>query len=543
MSINGSKHNKPESKFKAFFSKTLIIGITVWLATVIAGVVLCINISEKAQIAFYNRGVAVIQKLANKNRMALLDYKAGLVEPSSFSINVAEKAYQNENVFEFAAILDPKNKVLVHTDATLIDTIFKPIRNPKKIDTFSGIHIESGYLTNKVKVIGFASDVTVSGTEVGNVYMALNRSVMNRTLLRNKLILGISAIIGLLLLLFIIFLKMRKPSDDSQMIGLYRIKTEFADNGVIARGGMAELILAERKTGQFVKWVVIKRILPALLENSPEYVKLFSREAQLAVQLDDHPNIVKTLDYFEEHQAIVMEYIEGQNLADIFSKLCRPLTIEQAVFIISQVANGLQYAHTKTDRETGNPLNIIHRDIKPSNILISYKGQVKISDFGIASAMADPEATIAVGGIKGTLCYMSPEQAREEYVNNQSDIYSLGLIFHEMLVGRKVHGFGGDTSTMRAIMIVTESAIDPINSLRPDFPDELNVIVMRCLAKEKKDRYFSARELIEDLARLKKQFNINYDTSDMADFMQEQFKQDEVKNFDQTAVDDASTVV
>jgi len=542
MSIDGSKQDKPEPKFKALFSKTMIIGIAVWLVAVIAGAVFCINIAEKARIAFYNRGASVIHKLANKNRMALLDYNAGLVEPSAFSIDMAAKSYQNENVFEFAAVLDSENKILVHTDATLIDTIFKPIQNSKEISTLNGIHIESGKLSGSLKIIGFTSDVTVSGANVGKVYMALNTSVLNRTLLRYKLIHGLGAICGLLLLLVIIFLKMRKPADDSQMIGPYRIKTEFTDNGVIARGGMAELILAERKSGQFVKWVVIKRILPSLLETSPEYVKLFSREAQLAVQLDDHPNIVKTLDYYEEHQAIVMEYIEGKNLADIFNTLNCPLSVEQSVFIILQVAYGLQYAHTKADRETGKPLNIIHRDIKPSNILISYKGQVKISDFGIASAMADPEATIAVGGIKGTLCYMSPEQAREEYVNNQSDIYSLGLIFHEILVGNKVHGFGGDTSTMRAIMIVTESAIDPINSLRPDLPDELNLIVMKCLAKEKKDRYFSARELIEDLTRLKKQFNITYDTSDMADFMKAHFKQDVGNNFDQTAVDASTTV-
>ncbi len=540
MSINGSE-NGLQVKFKAILSKTLIMGMIIWLIAMIIGTVICFNVSEKARQAFYSRGIAVIHEMGNKNRMALLDYNAGLVEPSAFSIDIAEKAYENENTLEFAAILDPENKILVHTDAALIDSIIKPIRNSKKIGTPSDIQIESGNLTDKLKIVGFSYDVMVSSARVGKVYMALNTSVMNRILLKYKLILGISAIIGLLSLLFIILLKTRKPTG-GKMIGPYRVKTEFAENGVIARGGMAELILGEIKRGQFVKWVAIKRILPALIQNSTEYVKLFSREAQLAVQLDDHPNIVKTLDYYEEHHAIVMEYIEGKNLADIFSTLNCPLTVDQSVFIVLQVANGLQYAHTKSDRETSLPLNIIHRDIKPSNILISYKGQVKISDFGIASALADPEGTIAVGGIKGTLSYMSPEQAREEYVNNQSDIYSLGLIFHQMLVGKKVHGFGSDTSTMRAIMIVTESVIDPINSLRPDLPDELNVIVMKCLAKEKKDRYFSARELIQDLTRLKKQSNIIYDSSDMADFMKKYFKQDEMNDFDNTALD-ASTVV
>ncbi len=541
MSIKESKNKVPESKLKTIFSKTLIIGLTLWLSAVIAGTVFCFYISEKAQTVFYNRGVTVIQELANKNRMALLDYGIGLVEPSAFSINIAEKAYQNENILLFVTILDPENKIIVHTDDALIDSTFKPIQNPKKISTLSDIHIESGNMTDKLKIIGFSYDVIVSNAKVGRVYMALNTSVISRILIQYKLILVISAVIGLILLFLVTFMKMRKPFDDGQMIGPYRIKTEFANNGVIAQGGMAELILGEIKRGQFVKWVAIKRILPVLLETSPEYVKLFSREAQLAVQLDDHPNIVKILDYYEEHQAIAMEYIEGKNLADIFTTLNCPLSIDQSVFIILQVANGLQYAHTKSNRETGDPLNIIHRDIKPSNILISYKGQVKISDFGIASAMADPEATIAVGGIKGTLCYMSPEQAREEYVNNQSDIYSLGLLFHEMLLGKKVHSFGGDTSTMRAIMIVTERTIDPINTLRPDLPDELNEIVMKCLAKEKKNRYFSARDLIEDLTRLKKQLNITYDMADMVDFMKTHFKQDDVNDFNQTALD-ASTV-
>ena len=542
MSINESKENMSESKFKAIFSKTLIIGMAVWIAAVIGGAMFCFNISETALTAFYSHGATVIKELANKNRMALLDYSAGLAEPSAFSIEIAEKSYESDNILEFAVILDGENKILVHTDAALIDTIFKPIPDLQKISMIDKVHIESGSLTGQLKIISFAYDVTVSQAKVGKVYMVLNTSVIDRTILRYKLILGISAVIGFILLLLIVLLKRRKPSDDGLMIGPYRIKTEFADNGVIARGGMAELILGEIKRGRFLKWVAIKRILPALIETSPEYVKLFNREAQLAVQLDDHPNIVKTLDYYEEHQAIVMEYIEGKNLADIFSDLNCPLTVDQSVFIVLQVAAGLQYAHTKSDRETGKPLNIIHRDIKPSNVMISYKGQVKISDFGIASAMADPEATIAVGGIKGTLCYMSPEQAREEYVNNQSDIYSLGLIFHEMLVGNKVHGFSGDTSTMRAIMVVTESDIDPINSLRPDLPDELNEIVMKCLAKEKKDRYFNAHELIEDLNRLKKQFNITYDTSEMADFMKKHFQQDEANNFDQTALD-ASTAI
>ncbi|MDM8544023.1 serine/threonine-protein kinase [Desulfococcaceae bacterium HSG9] len=542
MSINESKHNMAESKSKTIFSKTLIIGMIVWLAAVIGGAVFCFNISETAMTDFYNRGAAVIKELANKNRMALLDYTAGLVEPSAFSIEIAEKAYESDNILEFAAILDAENKILVHTDADLIDTIFKPIRNSQKISTPGDVHIESGNLTGQLKIIGFAYDVTVSGAKVGKVYMVLNTFVIDRIILRYKLILGISAVIGLILLILIILLKRRKPSDDGLMIGPYRIKTEFADNGVIARGGMAELILGENKRGQFVQWVAIKRILPALIETSPEYVKLFSREAQLAVQLDDHPNIVKILDYYKEHQAIVMEYIEGKNLSDIFNTLDCPLPVDQSVFIILQVAAGLEYAHTKSDRETGRPLKIVHRDIKPSNIMVSYKGQVKISDFGIASATADPEATIAVGGIKGTLSYMSPEQAREEYVNNQSDIYSLGLVFHEMLVGNKVHGFGGDTSTMRAIMVVTESVIDPINSLRPDLPDELNAIVMKCLAKEKNDRYFSARELIKDLTLIKKQLNITYDMADMADFMKTHFRQEETNDFDKTALD-ASTVV
>ncbi len=540
MSAEGANDGS-KTKFKPFFSKTLLVGLMTWLMAVGVGVLVCFNASEKVKQDFYQRGMAVTQEMAVKNRLALLDYNAGLVKPSAFSIDSAERAYAHKDVLEFAAIIDPNHKILAHTEPELIDSAFKTPENFKQVVNAGAVRIETGSIADQRKLVLFSYSVKVSGAKVGKVYLGLNASSVSQAILRHRLILGVAAILGIGVLFGIIWMRRPKPMDP-QMIGPYRIKTEFADKGLIARGGMAELILAERKEGSFVKWVVIKRILPALIENSPEYAKLFDREAHLAVQLDDHPNIVKTLDYYQGEHAIVMEYIQGKTLADIFRTLNCPLSIEQAIFIILQVANGLQYAHTKSDRETGQPLNIIHRDIKPSNVLISYKGQVKISDFGIASAMTDPEATIAVGGIKGTLSYMSPEQAREEYVNNQSDLYSLGLIFHEMLVGNKVNDFNSDTSTMRAIMIVTESAIDPINHLRPDLPDKLNRIVMKCLAKEKKDRYFSARELIDDLISLKKQIGVTYDTSDMADFMMKHFQPEAGKDFDKTDLD-ASTVV
>jgi serine/threonine protein kinase len=300
---------------------------------------------------------------------------------------------------------------------------------------------------------------------------------------------------------------------------------------LIATGGMAHVYLGvnARDEADLQIEVVIKKILPSRIDDAHNFTRLFLREAQTAAKLGGHPNIVQIYDYFSRHHVIVMQYIRGQDLQTIFKNQNQGLPIDLTLFIISEIVKGLDYAHTKTDRLTGLPLNIIHRDIKPGNILISYNGQVKIADFGIAKAVGVQDATILMPtgedttllplALKGTPAYMSPEQAAQETVDHRSDIFSLGLIFYEMLTGSKVresmHGF----SSAKIIKVIDKERIEPVSEFVSDVSPTLNAIVMKCLEKDKKLRYQSTRELHNDMKRLKRKMNITYGSSELASFM------------------------
>jgi serine/threonine protein kinase len=235
-----------------------------------------------------------------------------------------------------------------------------------------------------------------------------------------------------------------------------------------------------------------------------------------------HPNIVQIFDYgnIENAYFIAMEYIDGKNLGEILSTLKQGLSVERAVFIISEICKGLGYSHNKKDENTGEPFNIVHRDISPQNLLISYQGEVKISDFGISKARSEPSLTQA-GVVKGKLAYLSPEQALGEPVDHRADIYALGLVFHETLTGKRVYPFNND---IEAIRMIPKMDIEPLSHSVSDIPAELNRIVMKCLEKQKDLRYQSAAAIYADLAAFKKEQKIVFDVSDLADFMKKSFK-------------------
>ncbi len=295
----------------------------------------------------------------------------------------------------------------------------------------------------------------------------------------------------------------------------------------VAKGGMSELFLAINEKGDFRRAVIIKRVLPHLAEN-PQFISMFNQEAKLAACLY-HPNIVQIIDFYEKQNAIVMEYVRGKNLSEIVKTPNDTFPFEQAVFVASQIAKGLEYAHSQ--KSEGAPLNIVHRDIKPSNILISFNGEVKITDFGISKANTGPEAD-AAGEVRGTLAYMAPEQVEKgsDAADHRTDIYSFGIVFYEMLTGTKLRMLVKGTSLEKAFNLIMENDLEPIINLRPEIPTELNRIVMKCLEKEKETRYQRAREVNEDLKRLKKDLNIIYDESNLADFMKTHFKEEESFN-------------
>jgi len=271
---------------------------------------------------------------------------------------------------------------------------------------------------------------------------------------------------------------------------------EIAQFDVVRRlgaGGMAEVFLAKKLGAEGThKVLVLKRILPAH-GSSRRFRAMFIEEARLAARLN-HPNVVQVYefqDFGDQGLLLAMEYVEGCDLGQLMtSAKSKDARIDPWVgaWIIAEAAKGLHYAHEKRD-EAGQPLDIVHRDVSPQNILLSFEGTVKIADFGIASARLFAEEQ---GVLKGKFGYMSPEQARGETVDRRGDVYSLGVILWEILVGRPIHGgLGGEA----LIDIVRSGIIEPPSTYASEIPSELQAIVLKALAGPRDDRYRTAREM------------------------------------------------
>jgi len=270
----------------------------------------------------------------------------------------------------------------------------------------------------------------------------------------------------------------------------------------LAAGGMAEVYLAKSAGANGVnKFVAIKRILPQFSGNE-EFIQMFQDEAKVSVNLN-HSNVVSIYDFGIEHGQfyIVMEFVEGRNLRQIINELKKnnkSLKIEEAVYIIKEAAAGLDHAHRCTDQKTGRPLNITHRDMSPQNIMISFEGEPKVIDFGIAKQSdADKEETRA-GTLKGKFAYMSPEQAESEEVDPRTDVFALGIILWELLANDRLFTGSNENAILRK---VRECQIPSIRKINPLVPAELERIVMKALSKEKNNRYQTAANLQKELNR------------------------------------------
>jgi serine/threonine protein kinase len=265
----------------------------------------------------------------------------------------------------------------------------------------------------------------------------------------------------------------------------------------IATGGMAELFRALIAGDQgFEKLVAIKKILPHLSDQK-EFIHAFIDEAKLAALLQ-HPNIVQVYDFGSIHGSyfISMEHLFGQDLHSITRRAEEkqtPLEFHQLVHIVSRICEGLDHAHKLKDLQ-GQPLHLIHRDINPVNILVTYEGEVKIVDFGIAKA-AGKNTKTREGLIKGKVGYMSPEQASGNLVDHRSDIFSAGIVLYEMLTGGAMYR-GEDLEILEQVQ---EARFEPPESLNPDLPRELCKILCHALEKDPALRYQSAGEMLNDL--------------------------------------------
>ena len=292
----------------------------------------------------------------------------------------------------------------------------------------------------------------------------------------------------------------------------------------LASGGMAQLYRGKILGDQgFEKFIAIKQILPHLAEEK-EFLSSFIDEAKLAALLH-HQNIVQIYDFGSAEGAyfITMEYLFGKDLRVIAQKSKEknlPFSIEHCLFIISRICAGLDYAHQLKDFQ-GKPLNIIHRDVSPQNIIITYEGDVKIVDFGIAKARSRSTIT-QVGMIKGKVAYMAPEQASGKNIDSRSDIFPTGILLYEMLSGKRM--FTGDT--LQILAKVSRAEFDPPETAISNLAPKLYKILHQALAKDPEQRYQSGGEMLADLEECMFELFLRPTARGLAQYMKDLFKEE-----------------
>lgn len=267
----------------------------------------------------------------------------------------------------------------------------------------------------------------------------------------------------------------------------------------IGSGGMADVFLGVHLgEQQFRHLVVIKRIRPDFLEN-PQARKMFVDEAMTVANLS-HPNIVKIHDLREIDGAlcIAMEYVDGETLSFLLRRLRKAETrvpLDVACALVIQACEGLQAAHTAADAH-GTPLGLVHRDISPHNLMLDRNGYLKIIDFGIAKSRLQSEKTMP-GTVKGKFSYLSPDHFKQT-VDARSDLYALGLVFFEMLTGRKAVK-GRDLTFEQVMHVVLTQPVPPVSQLVPGVPPAFDAVLAKATAKDRDQRYANAEAFAADL--------------------------------------------
>jgi serine/threonine protein kinase len=287
---------------------------------------------------------------------------------------------------------------------------------------------------------------------------------------------------------------------------------------LLSVGGMAEIYLARTEgIGGFEKRVVLKRMLPHFAIQ-PDYVRMFLAEARLAARLE-HPNIVSVHDIGEEtgNYHYAMEFVRGGDLRDLLRATARagemvPLGV--AIGIALGVCSGLDHAHNLSDAD-GRSLEVVHRDVSLSNVLVSFEGAVKVTDFGVAK-MDEADHRTRTGTLKGKVAYMSPEQCRGLALDRRSDVFAIGILLYELVTCRRLFAGSGELVTLQRI--VREDA-PPVSRHRTAAPAALDEIVARALARDRSQRYQTARELGRDLEALARTERLATSPSEVAAFV------------------------
>jgi eukaryotic-like serine/threonine-protein kinase len=294
----------------------------------------------------------------------------------------------------------------------------------------------------------------------------------------------------------------------------------------LGRGGMAEVYRA-RLVGEagVTKPVLIKKVLPEYATD-PGFINMFISEARISATLS-HGNIAQVYDFGRvgDEYFLAMEFVEGQPLHRVVKRALRSglaaIPVPLALFIALEICRGLHYAHTRKDAQ-GRFLGLVHRDISPDNVLISYEGQVKIVDFGIAKAKALRGFTTEPGIIKGKYLFFSPEQARGEEVTPLTDVWATGIVLYEMLCGRMPL----EGPPYVVIPRLAKGEFPRPLEVKPDLPPALDALVMRALAINSQERYASSHEFAEALTEALYSTTPRFSALSLSHFVQELFRED-----------------
>ena len=291
----------------------------------------------------------------------------------------------------------------------------------------------------------------------------------------------------------------------------------------IAKGGTAELILATTPSNP---QIIIKRLHPSRCLD-PEHVDMLSNEAHIASNLA-HPNVVRILDHgcIDNIHYIAMEAIDGKDLRSIIQQMkqrgMKEFPLDHALTIVIGVARALTHIHEQRCRD-GLPLNIVHGDISPQNVLVTTTGCIKVIDFGASQCTTITRSNTDQGRVPGTLAYMSPEQARGEPIDHRSDIFSLGIILFELTTSRRL--FLGEDD-LETLYLVRDGTCPSGAHIKPGYPQRLDAIMSKALAKNTARRYQSARELLTDIETFVRTEGVRTGDHHLAQWMHELFDHD-----------------
>jgi serine/threonine-protein kinase len=270
----------------------------------------------------------------------------------------------------------------------------------------------------------------------------------------------------------------------------------------LASGGMADVFRAETAGAAGVTKEVALKLVRGEHGADDAFVRMFIQEARLASRLT-HANVVQVFEFdaVEGRYYIAMELVRGRNLARVVER-CRELGVRlglpRAVHVAAEAAKGLAYAHRLAGPD-GKPLCVVHRDVSPQNLLISFEGEVKVADFGIARAIGQAGVT-APGTIKGKLAYMAPEQARGEAVDARADVFSLGVVLWELCTGRRLFARDSEAATIAAVL--SGEPISPPSAWNEEVPPELDAVALAALERDPGRRTPTAEELAQALGRV-----------------------------------------